>query len=69
MPDPQPIRLSQERYAELIEAERQLALLHSEFDKAEECGIDCQQLRATQAEAIQRIQSMRKNYAPLTAKA
>jgi hypothetical protein len=57
--------LSKERLTKLLEAERELANMLLEFDKAEECGIDCQQLRANTAVARQRIESLRKHYTPI----
>jgi hypothetical protein len=59
------IRLSQELYATLLEAERQLLDQVPEFTKAEECGIDCQGFRQMSSLALDRIQKLKQNYAPL----
>ena len=34
------------------------------MDKAEECGIECQEFRRVHAEAMQRIEAMKRNYGP-----
>lgn len=59
------IRLSPERYAELVEAERQLHEALAEMDKAEECGIDCSALRQKRQDAFDLAQAIKKNYKPL----
>lgn len=58
------IELPPERYNELLKAERALTDLATEFDAAEECGIECQELRTIQAEYLNRISAIKKNYAP-----
>ena len=59
------VRLSPERYAELVEAERQLHDALAELDKAEECGIDCSELRQKRQDAFELAQALKKNYKPL----
>lgn len=58
------IKLSKERYAELLRAERALLDLLPEYDKAESCGIDCSPLKALHDEYMERIQSIKDNYGP-----
>lgn len=58
------IKLSTESYAGLLTAERALTDMLPEFDKAEECGIDCQIFRQATADYLERIGKMKLHYAP-----
>ena len=58
------IKLSKENYAGLLQSERLLHDILPEMDKAEECGIECQEFRRVHAEAMQRIEAMKRNYGP-----
>jgi hypothetical protein len=62
------ITLPVDMYTDLISAERKLSELDSEYDKAEECGVDCQQLRTVRQMLQDRIEALRRNYAPSSAK-
>lgn len=58
------IRLSAEEYARLIEAERALLDAVNDFNKAEDCGIDCSIFRQLNFDAVNRIQKIKQHYAP-----
>lgn len=58
------IKLSRERYDELIAAERKLNDLLPEYDKLEECGVDCTAFRQINAERLPQIAAIKKNYGP-----
>lgn len=58
------IQLSTERIAALSEAERLLGEVDKEYDKAEACGIDCQQLREIRMQYGRQIETLKANYAP-----
>jgi uncharacterized protein involved in exopolysaccharide biosynthesis len=62
------VMLSAERIAQLSEAERLLALVDIEYDKAEECGIPCQQLREIRQNYGRQIQALKANYTPFKPK-
>lgn len=57
-------KLPVENYKALLNAERQLHDALDDLDKAEECGIDCNDLRELRTQALQRIENIKKNYAP-----
>lgn len=61
-----PYTLPVENYRKLLQAERDLHDALTELDKAEECGIDCQDLRQLRDAALERITAIKKNYAPKT---
>jgi len=58
------ITLSLERYMTLLEKEKHLSELDREYDKAEECGIDCQELRSVRGMLGEQMSALKKNYAP-----
>jgi hypothetical protein len=58
------ISLSNARYVELLEAERRLSEITKEYDKAEECGINCSPLRQIKDVYTEQITAIKKNYAP-----
>lgn len=58
------IRLSNEDYAELLNAEREMHDMLDELDKAEKCDIPCQEFRRIHSQYMKDIQSLRENYAP-----
>lgn len=58
------VRLSREAYQELLNAERRLHDMLPEYDKAEECGIECQYLREGTADILARIAKMKTHYQP-----
>lgn len=58
------ITLPVDMYTDLVSAERKLAELDAEYDRAEECGVDCQQLRSVRVMLQQRIEALRRNYGP-----
>jgi hypothetical protein len=61
------ITLSTDRYMALIEAERRLSELDAEYDKATECGIECQELRSVRVMLGDQIAALKKNYSPKSA--
>lgn len=61
---PQPVTLRPETYQDLLTAERALHDYLPEFDKAEECGIECQYLRDATRDMLDRIEKFKKNYKP-----
>lgn len=58
------IKLSMEQYTKLLEAERNLNSVHTEFDKMEDCGIDCQQMRGAVQMQLQQIEALKMHYGP-----
>lgn len=58
------VKLSPESYANLLSAERALHDYLPEFDKAEECGIECNYLRDSAQQMLQRIAKMKEHYRP-----
>lgn len=56
------IVLPPEHIAEVQRSQRELTELLAEFDKAEECGADCQQLRAGALEALEQASNIIKHY-------
>lgn len=58
------IRMSKERYDELVKAERMLNDLLPVYDKLEECGVDCTGFRQINAERLPQIAAMKKNFGP-----
>lgn len=62
------IKLSTDLYMGLLDAERKLAELPAIYDKAEECGVDCQQLREVRELFLQRSEALRRHFGPANAK-
>jgi hypothetical protein len=58
------VELSKENYQKLLDAERGLTDIVSHLDKAEKCGIDCQNYRATLRNQLAEIANMKANFAP-----
>ena len=58
----QQFKLSAEQIADLQQAQRALHDLLPEFDKAEECGIDCQGYRSVTSETNRQIGKMLEYY-------
>jgi hypothetical protein len=58
------ITLSNERYLGLLEAERMLHDSLSEMDRAEKCGIDCDNLRSIHGAYREQIEALKTNYGP-----
>lgn len=58
------IALKPEIYAELLEAERGLTSMLSELDKADRCGVDCQNYRMIYERQMKAIQEMKQSFAP-----
>lgn len=56
--------LTTDRYMALLQAERQLSELDGLYDKATECGIDCQELRSVRTMLGEQITMLKKNFAP-----
>lgn len=56
--------LPKPNYDELVKAERDLHDILPEFDKLEECGVDCQEMRNVREEALKRSAAIKKHYAP-----
>jgi hypothetical protein len=59
-----PIQLPPDLYTRLIDAERNLLDADTELNKAEECGLECQELRALKSQYLAQIEAIKKNYAP-----
>lgn len=60
----EPYTLSQDLYAKLLQAERDLTDIVKELDKAEACDYDCRELRAMQEQKLAWIAKVKQNYAP-----
>lgn len=58
------IRLDRTAQGKLLEAERLLMDVQPEFDEAERCGIDCQNIREVHRQALEDIQNMKRYYMP-----
>jgi hypothetical protein len=58
------VALQQEDYNDLLKAERALHDYLPEFDKAEECGIECQYLRESAKDMLERIAKFKLYYKP-----
>lgn len=59
-----PFSLPPETIAELQQNQRDLSGILNEFDKAEECGVDCQLMRQLHSQASDRIGKILNNYGP-----
>lgn len=58
------IKLPADKVADLQTAQRSLTDLLPELDKAEECGIECQELRSHVQERLQQVELLLTNYGP-----
>ena len=58
------IRLSNEDYASILQAERQLHDILPDIDNAEECGVECQEYRRVHAEYMQQIEKLKAKFGP-----
>lgn len=58
------LRLTTDKYRELLSAERALHDLLPEMDAAQDCGIDCQAYREIHSQAMERIAKLKQYYAP-----
>ena len=58
------LKLGKEDMAKLTTAERDLHDILPEMDKAEECGIDCQEFRRMHGEAMSSIEALKRNFGP-----
>ena len=54
--------LPPDKLEELRTAQRALNEVLPEFDKAEECGVQCQEMRTLRDQAADRISKLLKNY-------
>ena len=59
-----PVKLRPESYEELLQVERAIHDYLPEFDKAEECGVECGYLRDSARQMLERIAKFKKNYSP-----
>lgn len=59
-----PVQLSPESYQELLATERALHDYLPEFDKADECGVECQYLRQAATDMLERIAKFKLHYKP-----
>jgi|RifCSP16_2_1023846.scaffolds.fasta_scaffold66191_3 hypothetical protein len=57
-------KLSKESYLKLLDAERGLTDIASEFEKAEKCGIECQNYRESLKAQLAAIANMKAYFAP-----
>lgn len=57
-------KLPIDSYTRLLEAERTLNDLHVEFDKMEQCGIECQQMRGAVQVQLEQIGQLKMHYGP-----
>ncbi len=58
------ITIPKEQFAGLLQAERDLHDLLPEIDKAEECGIECQEFRRVHGEVMENITKLKQNFGP-----
>lgn len=56
------VKLPPKEIAALKEAQRTLSDQFAEYDKAEECGLDCQEFRRLAQQKIDEISALLKNY-------
>lgn len=57
-------QLPSEHVAKLKQVQRDLHDILGEFDKADECGIDCQEFRRMHGEAVAAAGNILKHYGP-----
>lgn len=60
----QPVKLTTGQLNNLLQAEHALSTVLTDYDKAEQCGADCQEVRLLVQEAIQRSQQIRRHFGP-----
>lgn len=58
------LKLTPETYQKLLDAERGLTAVVGEFEKAEKCGIDCQDKREKLRNQLAMIAQLKANYNP-----
>lgn len=56
--------MTAEEHQNLLAAERKLNDVLPDIDGLEECGVDCQQLRAYRQQRMDQIAALKKNFAP-----
>lgn len=59
------VALTQQQYNDLLSAERGLTDIVDDLDKAEKCGIDCQQKREALRNQLAAIQNIKAFFAPV----
>lgn len=57
-------KLTPGQIAELLKAEYALSVVLGDYDKAERCGADCNEVRALVKQAIEQSQTIRKEFGP-----
>lgn len=60
------VRLSQERYDELILTERMMLEMLPDLDKLEQCGEDCTVEKQAVANKVQQITKIKEHFSPLS---
>lgn len=58
------VKLPNDMIGELLSHQRKMNDFQAELDKAEFCGIDCNQIRQAMSEASERINRLLTNYGP-----
>jgi hypothetical protein len=58
------LKLDSKSYANLLDAERKLLSNLPEFDRLDECGSDCSELRAMTQTWLGQIAKMKEYYSP-----
>lgn len=58
------IALTPLAYSELLESERLLHDVLPDIQKLEECGVECQQMRAAVQEALGKVSALKQRFAP-----
>jgi hypothetical protein len=56
--------MSKQHYDALIQAERKFREVLPEFDKMEDCGEDCTEIRQLVTDRLGKIEALKRNYAP-----
>jgi len=57
-------QFTRKEWDELKAAQRQISDLHPTMDKAENCGVDCTEMRAIAAEILSRLSAIEREFFP-----
>jgi len=59
------IRLSESAYQDLLHGERELLSALPDVDNAEECGIDCKEIRSLLEQKLDQTRKIKQRFAPI----
>lgn len=58
------IKLSKERYAQLLQSERNLTGVADDLNKLEQCGVDCTEMKQLVADQLEKSAKVRQLFGP-----